>query len=296
MAQAYPDGNSREEWLRVIEAKRNPFLRYPADPNVPIWRYMDFAKFVSLLHASALFFPRASILGDPFEGSATVAHSISRRTRWESVIAAMRNRTDEQRSPDWEAEIRKEFKDMDESETFDRLWLRDWTYVSCWHVNTYESAAMWKLYGGQGQSIAVVSTFQRLKDCLTPYRMPPHGEPTLGLVRYIDYSSYAQSEYEHYLSHFFLKRKSFEHEAELRAVIQDIPLKPTDNPNAFLNDYSVSPTGGRSLTVDLVQLIQTIRVAPEASEWFYEIVQSVVNKYGLNIEVQRSQLDARPLF
>ena len=45
----------------------NDWLNRPLDDTV-LWRYMDFTKFVSLLEKSALFFPRADKLGDPFEG------------------------------------------------------------------------------------------------------------------------------------------------------------------------------------------------------------------------------------
>lgn len=42
-------------------------------PEVPdaeekVWRYVDLAKFTSLLQSSALCLPRADCLGDPLEG------------------------------------------------------------------------------------------------------------------------------------------------------------------------------------------------------------------------------------
>lgn len=41
----------------------------PKDLNVPIWRYMDFTKFVDLLDTKTLFFTRADRFDDQFEGS-----------------------------------------------------------------------------------------------------------------------------------------------------------------------------------------------------------------------------------
>ena len=41
----------------------------PPNLDVPIWRYMDFTKFVSLLQNRGLFFPTVTQLNDPFEGS-----------------------------------------------------------------------------------------------------------------------------------------------------------------------------------------------------------------------------------
>ena len=49
------------------------------DRNVPIWRYMDIAKFLSLLDKQSLFFSRLDHLGDPFEGSLTRQRELARR-------------------------------------------------------------------------------------------------------------------------------------------------------------------------------------------------------------------------
>src|SRR6267142_5722094 len=44
-------------------------FRLPTNKDIPIWRYMDLAKYLSMLNSRGLFFPRAVSLGDPFEGS-----------------------------------------------------------------------------------------------------------------------------------------------------------------------------------------------------------------------------------
>lgn len=46
----------------------HPAFQQPSRETM-IWRYMSFAKFVSLLEKKALFFARLDRLGDPFEGS-----------------------------------------------------------------------------------------------------------------------------------------------------------------------------------------------------------------------------------
>src|SRR5260370_23091489 len=50
----------------------------PSDQAVKIWRYMDLAKFVGLVDRDTLFFSRADLLGDPFEGSVTQAELLAR--------------------------------------------------------------------------------------------------------------------------------------------------------------------------------------------------------------------------
>jgi hypothetical protein len=49
--------------------KFHPTFLEPADKNVKIWRYIDFAKLMSLVNRKSLFFVKASELFDPFEGS-----------------------------------------------------------------------------------------------------------------------------------------------------------------------------------------------------------------------------------
>jgi hypothetical protein len=44
-------------------------FRLPTNKDIPIWRYMDLAKYLSMLDRRSLFFARATLLGDPFEGS-----------------------------------------------------------------------------------------------------------------------------------------------------------------------------------------------------------------------------------
>ena len=34
-------------------------------------------------------------------------------------------------------------------------WVREWTYINCWHANEYESAAMWDLYDKTNEAVAV---------------------------------------------------------------------------------------------------------------------------------------------
>ena len=41
----------------------------PENPDIKVWRYMDFTKLVSLYSRQALYFSRLDHLGDTFEGS-----------------------------------------------------------------------------------------------------------------------------------------------------------------------------------------------------------------------------------
>ena len=53
----------------LVRYEEHEVFTTPDDPDVPIWRYIDFTKLVALLERSSLFFARADTLGDTFEGS-----------------------------------------------------------------------------------------------------------------------------------------------------------------------------------------------------------------------------------
>ena len=93
----------------------------PSDDK-KIWRYMDFARLISLLYKKALFFARADGLDDPFEGSFPKANVKEGRYVITTELGGLQPLS---------ALHRK----------FVRL-----TVVNSWHLNDHESDAMWKIY------------------------------------------------------------------------------------------------------------------------------------------------------
>ena len=229
----------------------------PENEDAKIWRYMDFTKFVSLLDKGALFFARADRLGDPFEGSYTKATLIS-------------------------SEIREKASDF---RWFIEALVKN-TTINSWHLNENESAAMWKLYLVSNEGIAIQSTFNRLKNSILGEQ-----EVRIGKVRYIDYENDVISD-ENLFNPFLYKRKSFEHELELRAIVSIFP-----NKTATILDI-IKPTieNGIYIPVDLETLIETIWLAPTCPTWLKELVTSVTKKYGLNKDIFPSKLNAKPIF
>jgi len=43
-------------------------LQKPEDP-MKVWRYIDLAKFVSMLETQSIYFSRMDLFSDPFEGA-----------------------------------------------------------------------------------------------------------------------------------------------------------------------------------------------------------------------------------
>jgi len=106
-----------------------------------LWRYMDLSKLIALLHSGCLFFARADRLGDPWEGAASPVSVTFRK------VLVTETGLDYQRLADIYKSTRRH------------------TYISCWHENPNESAAMWKLYLKSDEGIAIQTTFERLREC-----------------------------------------------------------------------------------------------------------------------------------
>jgi len=239
--------------------EEHPSFPPPDDLDAKIWRYMDFTKLVSMLEMSSLWFSRADKLGDPFEASLLPTVPVNMR------CPANRPSLQEATGPMRKVTI-------------------ETAAVNCWHMNEHESAAMWRLYTQSSEGIAVRSTFKNLTesfiDC-APFL-------SVGLVRYIDYDhDRFGTEQMTVFDALLHKRKSYEHEREVRAVVWP--------PGGERHDISPIPDGGMAIRVDLKKLVDEAFVAPTAPSWARALTESVVRRYGLNVPVTQSRLLEDPL-
>ena len=86
------------------------------------------------------------------------------------------------------------------------------------------------------------------------------------------------------------KRRSFEHERELRAVIV-LPIKEYDYNVGCPENHPL----GVNVSIDLRKLICKLYVYPGSSGWVVEVVRSVVEQFGYgDIAVVPSTLLDRP--
>jgi len=249
-------------------SKEYPILKIPKYENAKIWRYMDFTKFVSLFEKSALFFTRADKLSDPFEGS----------------IAKFYGKPWPEDYEDYKERIPSHiFKNISEY----RIFLTKCTIINCWHLNEYESAAMWRLYLKSNEGIAIQSTFGRLKNCFVDGEY----EILIGKVEYIDYErAWIPTDLDIYP--FVYKRRSFEHEKELRAIAQTF----YHNKDGSINYKKSRFDDGAYIKVNLNTLIDKIYIAPTSPKWIYKLIKSTVKKYGLDKQVLQSILEEMPTF
>lgn len=246
-----------------MEIKAHRQFEVP-DDNSSIWRYMDFTKFVHLLQTNKLYFNRVDKFKDSHEG----ANSKFNKSEW--------------------AEVYKDWYEKDKLNNVDAMFettlqlssnLRKQTYVNCWHVNNYESAAMWDLYVKSGEGIAIKSSYNKLKECFNGSILPS----IIGLVRYLDYDTEWMSEGNIFFP-IFHKRKSFAHEQELRIIYHDNIKYPYS-----LNQIE-SPEHGIEISIDLDILIKEIYVSPDSPKWIADLVDQISKKYLINAEVIQSKL------
>ena len=249
--------------------EEHPVFIYPDNPDIKVWRYLDFTKLISLIDTRRLFFSRADLFDDPFEGSYPKINVKAR----EFV------------PPEIPLEGRAKFVEaMKKMGNTNRHWPK-YTAISCWHMNEYESAAMWSLYLKSDEGIAVQSTFKKLKKSIIDEE-----KVYLGLVKYIDYEK-DYIEAGNILGPFVHKRKSFEHERELRGVLMKWPTS-----SGTINFKNETITGGVPVKVDIEELIEKIYVAPNSPIWFADLVRTAIKRYGYDIEVIHSKLNNSPMF
>lgn len=241
----------------------HPCFQAPENPDALIWRYMDFTKFVAMLDTGGLYFARSDRFDDPYEGATSHANPALRERVYQ----------DQPIPP----EIAKQISSFNQ-------WVRHWTYLNCWHLNDHESAAMWKLYGVTHESIAIRSAFAKLQAALAG------GDVFLGLVRYIDYQTDWLPEGNAFWP-FVHKRKSFEHEREVRGVIQNLPKQNDQIPIGLPN-----PEQGCIITVDLNLLIDHVTISPTAPLWFVDLVQHTVERFGYQFKISQSSLTQQPIY
>nr|WP_278010960.1 hypothetical protein [Flavobacterium gyeonganense] len=155
----------------------NPNIKLPDDPDTVVWKYLDLSKFLDLLLSKKLFMSRSDKFEDQYEGTFS--------------------------EPTYE-EIKKLAIDNPEFLNYYKTH-REKVAVSSWHINEYESFAMWQIFTQNSEGLAIQSTIGRLQKAVNPEQ---NFDQYIGEVNYIDY----KKEYIPFDDSFFLfclKEKAF---------------------------------------------------------------------------------------
>ena len=225
----------------------NPNIKLPADPNTIVWKYLDLSKFLDLLMYQKLFMSRSDKFEDQYEGTFS--------------------------EPTFE-EIRKLSIDNPDFLNYYKSH-REKVAISSWHINEYESFAMWQIFTQNSEGLAIQSTIGRLQNALKP---ETNFDQYIGEVNYIDY----KKEYIPFDDMFFpflFKRKSFQYEREVR-IITDIAGN-----NIKINE-------GLKINVDINQLIEKIYIHPKSENWYKNLVIQLVKQLGFDFTIEKSDLES----
>jgi hypothetical protein len=232
---------------------------------------MNLTKFLWMLQQNALYFCRSDFLGDPYEGYYTEGTANSQ----EAFVAGFIKQTAFENSETNREKARRGFKMMLEGARE----IRQELFVNCWHMNDTESAAMWKLYTSNDEAICVKSTFKKLAMALLPNCF-------CGAVTYINFKADIIDP-GNSLNFIMHKRLSYAHEREIRAVMW---LKSQDQ-----GPYPKISEKGVTVPVDF-SFLDEVYVSPSSTDTFRQIIEALVRKYGLNLPVLQSSVNAPPAY
>jgi len=267
-------------------------LSLPPDDQ-PIWRYLSFTKMVAMLLDKVLRFSRADTFLDRFEigipaqdmaaarqwTATAIADGTISRAGLLSYLAAMTNQP------------RASFERMDDDQLVSQTmrYTSRALFVSSWHLNDGESAAMWDLYLGAEPGVAIQSTVGSLREQVDAGSGDT--EVFLGTVEYLDYAADSWGAFRAF-NRVFHKRSSFEHERELRAVI----VRPRYAELAHLELDRVMDAARNGIDVPIVvdRLVRQLWISPRADEWFGSLVERVVARFDIKVPIVRSRLYDAP--
>jgi len=208
---------------------------------------LDLSKFLDLLLSKKLFMSRSDKFEDQYEGTFS--------------------------EPTFE-EIKKLAADNPEFLNYYKTH-REKVAISSWHINEYESFAMWQIFTQNSEGLAIQSTIGRLQKAVRPEN---NFDQYIGEVNYIDYKK-EYIPFDDLFFPFLFKRKSFQYEREVRI------LTDTSKSDIKLND-------GIKINVDLKQLIEKIYIHPKSENWYKKLVIELVERLGFGFEIEKSDLES----
>ena len=140
-------------------------LRCPNEGTQALWRYVTSERLLDLLTSEELYFTHVLAFSDGLEGSLTNRTRDRLLTWFKTQI-----KVDEASAQELVRRYEEAQKDF---------------YVSCWHMNDFESYLMWKAYAERG--FAVRTTYERVQAAFDRFS----GVVTGGVVEYVDFARHS---------------------------------------------------------------------------------------------------------
>jgi hypothetical protein len=262
--------------------------------NTKLWRYMSLDKLIDLISTAELFFAPLSffVKADPYEGYLPMVAMDAFRDIFrpkvsdiESFIPVLEDhckREGREFSSDMREMLDRNLEDLKTAPgRFFQPIIRCQT-VNCWHANDSESEAMWRLYSERGKAVAIETTGDALKESIQSQKSEHrvHIYP----VKYLDFFDKnlkpSDCTVEGRYTTPLLKRRSYQHENEVRAFIGRVPKDLRESAN--VEYWKPAPV---RLPVDVKVLVQRVHVSPYSSEPFGNSVTKVCELLGLRTGV-----------
>ena len=208
--------------------------------TMKMWRYMSFSRFLWLLQRKQLWLSRADLLGDA----------------WEIALAGDQLQLVIDRHPPISLPLKAEQPEsaIDRASRIISKW-RQTTFVNCWCASEHESHALWRVYCGATEGIALETNYGKLiaslhgqNLCKVSYENPGSNKRTPTLEDLVT-----------------KKRPMFEYEHEFRI---------------WQVESEVSEAPGLPIDWHPEEHIVSIRVHPEADDSFKQTVRAAVADYA----------------
>lgn len=139
--------------------------------------------------------------------------------------------------------------------------------------------ALWQLYGGVKTSVAVNTTVERLVRVALGW----NEQVLVHRVQYIDHTKNPDMVIGRYTDVLRYKNEAYQYESELRLLV---PRQGTD--------WNKNPLGIALSVAKLSDLITSVVVAPEADDWFVDVIKDLCKRYQVAVPVRRSRLAYLP--
>lgn len=251
------------------------------DPNLSIWRYFTFPKFISLLATGALWFSKLATLEDVQEG--LIPEPARSQMRVQSRIME-----DWFQDENLKEQVRR-FEKVDEEDG------RELIVANCWFIGEHENEEMWRTYASGLDSVVIRST----ASCLANSLAISHKLWWMGRVAYVDLTNYLMSPYEAGQAHLraFLKSENSSFENELRVATMNMVapgcLNPDGSPQTEQQRTGLVYSEGRPgilVMTKLPLLIQEVRTAPSVSAWHFNLINLLLSRTSIDCAVKHSEL------
>lgn len=205
--------------------------------------------------------PSAARLGDPLEGMQPTGDK-----DWWVRLSEAAGSDEERRSIEHNHELLSRFAAA----------FRTRYYVSCWHMAADVNPDMWKSYADGPESVAVQTTFAKLRGALPAY-------VGIGMVRYIDYAKERLPTLNmfEYITH---KNQCFAQERELRAVATHPVVAGLDQEHFRSHHFEAERDVSFRVyapELSLGQVFDTVMLRRDADPVFGEAMASLCIEAGL---------------